>query len=165
MEPLWTTRNSRWTTLRITAINQITTCIAVVFNVGEIAPHTLWGRFCDLRDLGGDSGFQGGGDVCRLKHTQMFNWFQKINICYFGIKAFDARSTPWFETKVIKHISDWSRINQTTVTWFCETLHCTKYPRPMRLWLVGSQALRFSRRLSGNRSFDLKTWNFHLKIY
>jgi len=27
-------------------------------------------------------------------------------------------------------MSDWSRINQTTVTWFCETLHCTNYPRP-----------------------------------
>jgi len=50
-----------------------------------------------------------GGDFCRLKHTQMLNWFQKIYICYFGIKAFDARSTPWFVTKVIKHISDWSR--------------------------------------------------------
>jgi len=30
------------------------------------------GRFCDLRDLGSDFGFQ-GGDLCRLKHTQMFN--------------------------------------------------------------------------------------------
>jgi len=27
-------------------------------------------------------------------------------------------------------MSDWSRINQTTATWFCETLHCTNYPRP-----------------------------------
>jgi len=139
----------------------------VVFDVGEIAPqgaiscvvgailwftrfggrfHALWGRFCNLRDLGGDFGFQ-GGDFCRWKHTQMLNWFQKINICYFGIKAFDARSTPWFVTKVIKHISDWSRINQTTVTWFCETFHCTNYPRPLRLRLVGSQALQFSWRL------------------
>jgi len=30
--------------------------------------HELWGRFCDLRDLGGDFGFQ-EGDFCRLKHT------------------------------------------------------------------------------------------------
>jgi len=48
---------------------------SVVFNVGEIAPqgrlHALWGRFCDLRDLGGDFGFQ-GGDFCKLWHTQMF---------------------------------------------------------------------------------------------
>jgi len=63
---------------------------------------------------------------------------QKINICYFGIKAFDARSTPRFVTKLIKHISDWLLINQTTVTWFCETLHCNNYPRPLRLWLVGT---------------------------
>jgi len=97
-------------------------------------------------------------------HTQMLNWFQKINICYFGIKAFDTRSTPWFVAKVIKHISDGSRINQTTITWFCETLHCTNYPRPLRLRLVGSQALRFSGRLQGNRSFDLKTWILALKF-
>ena len=38
--------------------------------------HALWGRFCDLRDLGGDFGFQ-GGDFCRWKHAQMLNWFQK----------------------------------------------------------------------------------------
>jgi len=25
-------------------------------------------------------------------------------MCYFGIKAIDALSTPWFVTKVIKHI-------------------------------------------------------------
>jgi len=124
-------------------------CSTVVFNVGEIAPrgqfHALWGRFCDLQDLGVDFSVH-GDDFCRLKHTQMLTWFQKNNICYFGIKAFDARSTPWFVTKLIKHISDWSRINQTTVTWFCETLHCTNYPRPLRLWLVGSQALWFSQR-------------------
>ena len=69
----------------------------VVFNVAKSPSsgrfHALWGRFCDLRDLGGDFSFQ-EGDFCRLKHTQMFNWFQKNDICYSGIKAFDARSTP-----------------------------------------------------------------------
>jgi len=47
-----------------------------VFNVGEIAPQwailCFVGRFCDLRDLGGDFTFQ-GSDFCRLKHTQMLN--------------------------------------------------------------------------------------------
>jgi len=38
---------------------------------------------------------------------------KKNNICYFGIKAFDALSTPWFITKAVKHVSDWSRNNQT----------------------------------------------------
>jgi len=28
----------------------------------------------------------------------------KNNICYFGIKAIDALSTPWFMSKVRKHI-------------------------------------------------------------
>jgi len=28
--------------------------------------YASWGRFCDLRDLGGDFSFQ-GGDFCRLK--------------------------------------------------------------------------------------------------
>ena len=105
---------------------------------GDFVIYEIWGAISVSR---------GAISASRLKHTQMLNWFQKINICYFGIKAFDARSTPWFVTKVIKHISEWSRINQTTVTWFCETLHCTNYPRPLRLWLVGSQASRFSRRL------------------
>jgi len=39
----------------------------------------------------------------------------KYNFCYLGIKAFDALSTPWFVTKVIKHVSDWSRINQANI--------------------------------------------------
>jgi len=95
--------------------------------------------------FGGDFGFQ-GGDFRRLKHTRMFNWSPKNNICYFGIKVFDPCSTPWFVTKVIKLISGWSRISQTTVTWFCQTLHCTKHPKPLGLWLVVGQALRFSRR-------------------
>jgi len=35
-------------------------------------------------------------------------------ICYFGTKSFDALSTLWFVTKVIKHmISHWWRNNQT----------------------------------------------------
>jgi len=40
----------------------------------------------------------------------------KNNICYFGFKAIDALSTPWFVTKVIKHmISDWWRNSQTNI--------------------------------------------------
>jgi len=55
--------------------------------------YVLWGRYCYLRNLGGDFSFQ-GGDCCRLKYTTILNWFQKSNSCFFGIKAFDALSTP-----------------------------------------------------------------------
>jgi len=70
---------------------------------------------------------------------------QKNNICYFGIKAFDALSTPWFVTKVIKHMSDWSRNSQTNMVLCNASLHQLSYPRPLKLSLVGSQALWFSR--------------------
>jgi len=33
------------------------------------------------------------------------------------------------------------------LTSFCVTLHCTNYPRPLRLSLTGSQALRLLQRL------------------
>ena len=36
----------------------------------------------------------------------------------------------------------------TKLTLLCVTLHCTKYPWPMRLSLVRNRALRFSQRLS-----------------
>ena len=109
--------------------------------------HALWLQFCDLRDLGGDFGFQ-GDDFCRLKHTQMFNWFQKINTCYSGIKAFHARSTPWFVTKVVEqsglvtHQSNYCNM----VLWNA-SLHQIAKTTEIVTGLVGSQALRFSRRL------------------
>ena len=162
-----------------------------------------------------------GGDFCRLKHTQMLNWFQKYiylllwnqsiwctfdsmvrnkgykthiglvthrgvtrggrvaqfpgrqitmgapNHCGAAPKSPKNIASTFFNAVNLlpkelrfkyggaklascpgRHLTSLrprSRINQTTVTWFCETLHCTNYP--LRLWLVGSQALRSSRRL------------------
>ena len=63
------------------------------------------------------------GDFCRLKHSKILNWFQKHNICYFGIKALDVPLTPWFVTKVIKHISVWSHNNQTNIILCNASLH------------------------------------------
>jgi len=49
---------------------------AVIFNGGEIGPagpfHALWGRFCDLSDLGGDFSFP-EGDFFRLKYYKILN--------------------------------------------------------------------------------------------
>jgi len=58
--------------------------------------YALWGRFLQVE-------------------TKILNWFRKNTICYFVIKAFDALSTPWFITKVIKHISNRSHNNQTNI--------------------------------------------------
>jgi len=142
---------------------------SVFFNVGEIAPQCsiscVVGAILWFTRFGGDFGFE-RDDFCRLKHTPMFNWFKKINICYFGIKAFHGRLTPCFVTKVIKHISDWSRISQTTATLFLKnaSLHQISKTTELRLWRVGSEALLFTRRLQGNRFFYLKTLNFTLKF-
>jgi len=53
------------------------------------------GRFCDLRDLGGNFRFQ-GGDNCSLSILNFWIDYKKNNICYFGVEAIDALSTPWF---------------------------------------------------------------------
>jgi len=118
---------------------------AMIFSVGEIAPRADFvrcgGEFVIYEVWGAISVFR-EGDFCRLKYIQMLNWFQKNNSCYFGIKAlmqFDSmvhNINKGYKTHI------WSRINQTAVAWFCETLHCTNYPIPLR-W---SQAMRFSRR-------------------
>jgi len=47
---------------------------------------------------------------------------QTNNVCYFGIKAFDD-STPWFVTKVMELVSDWSRISQTSIVLCSSSLH------------------------------------------
>jgi len=93
--------------------------------------------------LGGDFGFQ-GGRFLQVKVYSNVELIPKKQYLLLWNQSIDAVSTPWFITltKVIKHISDWSRINQTTVAWFCERLHCANYPRPLR-W---SQAMRSSRR-------------------
>jgi len=124
----------------------------VVFNVGDFVINEIWGTISVSRRAISAS---------RLKHTQMFNWFQKINICYSGINAFDARLTLQIVTKAIKHISDWSRISQTTVTWFCATLHCTKYPRPLRLWLVGF-GVKHCGSHENYRATDVLTWKLEI---
>jgi len=48
---------------------------------------------------------------------------KKNNICYFGIYAFDALSTPWFTTIAIKHISDWPNNNLTNIILYNASLH------------------------------------------
>jgi len=81
--------------------------IPVVFNVGEIGPQRailcVVGRFCVLRDLGGDFSFRGaifaGWNVLKF-----WIYSTRNNICCIAIKAFDALSTPWFITKVMEHI-------------------------------------------------------------
>jgi len=58
----------------------------------------------------------------------------KFDNCYFGMKSFDALSTPGFVAKVTKHvISDSWR---TTSSWV--TLHCTNYPKPRDEYWTGS---------------------------
>jgi len=102
---------------------------SVVFNVG------------DLGDLGGDFSFQ-VGDFCSL------------NILKFWI---DSKKTVFvtLESKQLMHFrlqGSWHKsipsghvpINPPS---FCVTLHCTNYPRALRLSLIGSQAVRFSQRL------------------
>jgi len=85
---------------------------AVVLNVGEIATpggdfviYEFWGQFLRVKSY-----FK-----CLID--------SKNNIYYFWIKVFDALPTPWFVTKVIKHILDWSRINQTNIVLCNVSLH------------------------------------------
>jgi len=98
---------------------------------GDFVVYEIWGAISVSR-----------GAILQVKTYTNVELIPPKKFCYFEINAFDAFSTPWFVTKVIKHITDWSRIKLTS---FCITLHCTHYPRPLRLSLVGSQALRFSR--------------------
>jgi len=75
----------------------------VVYNVGEIAPK---GEILCIV-----------GAISAGWNTKIMKWFQKKkNICYFGMKASDAHSTPRFIAKVIKHmIWDWWRNNETNL--------------------------------------------------
>jgi len=57
--------------------------------------YALLGRFCDLRDL--------GGDFCSLSILNFWIDYKKKYICCFGVKANYALSTPWFVIKVIKY--------------------------------------------------------------
>jgi len=61
---------------------------------GDFVIYEIWGRFR----------FPGGRFLQVKTYSNVELIPKKINICYFGIKAFDARSTPWFVTKLIKHI-------------------------------------------------------------
>ena len=108
-------------------------------------------RLCDLLNLGGDFTFK-GGDFCRLKHTRILNWFQRKQYFLLGIKVFDALSTPWFITKVMTRYRTGHVI--IVLTCLCVTLHCTNYPRSLRLPPAGNQAFRFLRRLWMFRCFD-----------
>jgi len=70
----------------------------------------------------GDFSFQ-GGNFCRLKHTQMLHWFQKKQYLLLWNQSIWCTPTPWFVTKVIKHISDWSRNDQTNIVLCKVALH------------------------------------------
>jgi len=66
--------------------------------------------------------------------------------------------TAWFVAKVTKHISDWSRINQTNIVLCNASLH--RLFKTTVIVTGWESSIAVLTKIISNRFFYLKTWNF-----